>query len=81
MPSNHPLHPIASARLQALKSQLERQFGCTDSERNIVNALVYGANPSQAVGMLETFARDRRAYNDLHADDPEGVEDRKYASQ
>jgi hypothetical protein len=81
MPTSYPLHPIAAARLEALADEAERKFGKTDSERKIVNALVYGATAAQLQGMLEEFAKDRRTYNDLHADDPEGEAERQYAGK
>lgn len=66
MGTSIPLHPIAEEALTALASQLESEFGRTDSERKIVNALVYRATAAPTVGMLEAFAKERRAYNDAH---------------
>lgn len=72
MATSHPLHPIAAARLTELATQLESEIGRTDSERKIVNALVYGATTAQTVGMLDAFAKLRRQYNDKHKDQAAG---------
>lgn len=63
MATSHPLHPLAEKRIKALQRELEGGFGNTDSERKIVNALVYGATAAQTVGMLEAFAKARISYN------------------
>jgi hypothetical protein len=76
MPTNHPLHPIAAGRLKVLADQLERQFSVDETPRKILNAVIYGVTAAQAKGMLEEFTKDRRTYNDLHADDPDGAKDR-----
>jgi hypothetical protein len=73
MATSHPLHPIAEERLAKLAAALEREFGRTDSERKIVNALVYGATAAQTAGMLEAFAKHRKEYNEAHEDEVDGA--------
>ena len=81
MPINHPLHPIAAAWLVQLETELESRLGRTPTRTKIVNALVYCATPEQIVGMLETFSRDRRSYNDAYAADPDGAKERAVGSK
>lgn len=70
MATSHPLHPIAEDKLTQLAGELESEYGRTDSERKIVNALVYCATAPQILGMLEAFAKARRRYNDAHTGRP-----------
>lgn len=82
MATSHPIHPVAAEKLTELRNELEQEFGRTDSERKIVNALAYGATAAQVVGMLEAFARVRRQYNDKHEgeDGDEGAKARAVAA-
>jgi hypothetical protein len=57
MPTTIPLDPLAEAALKRLQSRLESEEGRTASGRQIVSALIYGATPAQAAGMLIAFTR------------------------
>jgi len=51
------LDPLAQSRVQAVLLALEREFGVESNQKQIVNALVYGATPGQLVGMIFEFKR------------------------
>jgi len=57
MPTTVRLSPIADEALKRLQSRLRSEEGHDASERKIVSALVYGATPAQAAGMLIAFNR------------------------
>lgn len=51
------LDPLAQQAIRELKSALEREEGHRASQEEIVSALVFGATPPQAAGMLIAFTR------------------------
>jgi hypothetical protein len=57
MPTSVILDPLAQEALKGLKRRLKAEEGHDASERRIVGALVYGATPTQAAGMLIAFTR------------------------
>lgn len=57
MPTTTRLDPLAEKALKRLKSSLESEEGRKATQEEIVSALVWGASPSQAAGMLTAFTR------------------------
>jgi hypothetical protein len=51
------LDPLAQKALKRLKKGLEAEEGRKASQEEIVSALVFGATPAQAAGMLIAFTR------------------------
>lgn len=51
------LDPLAEEALKALQSRIESEEGRKASREEIVSALVCGATPAQAAGMLIAFTR------------------------
>jgi hypothetical protein len=51
------LDPLAEDALKDLQVRLEREEGHKASQATIVSALVFGATPPQAAGMLIAFTR------------------------
>jgi hypothetical protein len=51
------LDPLAEDALKDLQVRLEREEGHKASQVEIVSALVFGATPPQAAGMLIAFTR------------------------
>jgi len=51
------LHPLAERALKELKQRLEAEEGHKVTQEEIVSALVFGATPPQAAGMLIAFTR------------------------
>jgi hypothetical protein len=51
------LDPLAEDALKDLQARLEREEGHKASQVEIVSALVFGATPPQAAGMLIAFTR------------------------
>jgi hypothetical protein len=57
MPTTTRLDPLAENALKTLQKRIESEEGRKASREEIVSALVYGATPSQAAGMLIAFTR------------------------
>jgi hypothetical protein len=55
------LDPLAQARLKPLQVALEKDFGVSVTQKDLVNGLVYAATAAQAVGMISEFTKARAA--------------------
>jgi hypothetical protein len=58
MPTTTRLDPLAEEALKTLQTRLESEEGHKASREEIVSALVFGATPPQAAGMLIAFTRE-----------------------
>jgi hypothetical protein len=59
------LDSLAQARVEPLRTALQRDFGVDTTQKELINALVFGATAAQAVGMLSAFTRARAARDAL----------------
>jgi hypothetical protein len=55
------LDALAQERVQPLLTALAKDFGMGATQKDLINALVYGATSGQAFGMLAEFTKAKTA--------------------
>ena len=53
------LDDLAQARVKPLQLALERDFGMTATQKDLINGLVFAATAAQAAGMISAFIKAR----------------------